>query len=261
MKAQDFINKLRAQGRYSFTLAEAEKGLELATVPTLNALHRLKRRKLIVSPAKGFYLIVPPEYQAFGCLPADMFIPDLMKYLELPYCEGFLSAAQRYGAAHQKPQVYQVVTLKNRRPIYCGRIYIEFIANKNVTHMPIKLFNTYAGQIAVATPEVIAADLVSAPQYGAGMNNVATILMELVENVDEKKLIELTKIRDEIFWIQRLGYLLEFLGFNQLADALAKILADKKLHWIKLVAHAPYKNLSRNKRWKIIVNTEVEPDL
>ena len=119
MKAQAFINYLRSQGRYSFTLQEAEKALERSKVVTINALKRLKPN--IVSPARGFYLITPPEYQMLGCLPAEMFIHQLMQYFEQPYYVGFLNAAQYYGAAHQKPQHFQIVTVKNRRPIHCGR--------------------------------------------------------------------------------------------------------------------------------------------
>lgn len=189
-----------------------------------------------------------------------MFIPDLMKYIQQPYYTGFLSAAQFYGASHQKPQRFQVVTLKNRQPLHCGRVYVEFIANKNVAQMPTKKFNTSAGELLVATPEVIAADLVSAPQHGAGINNVATVLSELAESLDEARLLELTKINPELFWVQRLGYLLDFLGFNQLADTLLKTLQDKKIFWMRLVSRASTKALSRDKKWKIIVNTDVEPE-
>jgi predicted transcriptional regulator of viral defense system len=260
MKAHDFINKLRSQGRYFFTTQEAEKALALAKIATLNALRRLRLNKLVVSPARGFYLILPPEYQILGCLPADMFIPDLMKYLNIPYYVGFLSAAQYYGAAHQKPQRFQVVISKNRPPIRCGRIYIEFIANKNVAMMPTKRFNTYAGTIDVATPEVISADMVTRPQHAAGISNAATVLMELAEKIDLKKILELTNLNPELFWLQRLGYLLEFLKFNPLANDIAKMLSNKKLHWVRLVSNASYKPLLRAKKWKIIVNTMVEPD-
>ncbi|MCE3238481.1 MAG: hypothetical protein K0R24_1462 [Gammaproteobacteria bacterium] len=184
----------------------------------------------------------------------------LMKYFQQPYYVGFLSAAQFYGATHQKPQRFQVVTTKNRSPIRCGRIYIEFIANKNAAVMPTKPFNTMAGTITVATPEVIAVDLVTAPHYAAGMNNVATVLMELAEKIDIKKLIELTKINSESFWIRRLGYLLEFLGFDQFSDELIKVLNKRKLNWVILVSRASHKPLVRNKKWKVIVNTKVEPD-
>lgn len=260
MKTNEFINNLRTQGRYYFTSKEAEKALSLNKIATINALRRLRLKKLIASPARGFYLIVVPEYQVLGCLPADMFISDLMNYLNLPYYVGFLSAAQYYGAAHQKPQRFQVVTSKNRPPIKCGRIYIEFIANKNVAVIPIRKFNTYAGIIDVATPEVVSADIVTMPQHAAGINNVTTVLMELAEKIEAQKLTELFKINPELSWLQRLGYLLEFLGFNQLANYVAKMLSDKNLHWVQLVSSAGYKPLLRDKKWKIIVNTKVEPD-
>ena len=98
------------------------------------------------------------------------------------------------------------------------------------------------------------------PQHAAGINNVATILTELSEKIDIQKLIDLTKVNPELFWIQRLGYLIEFLGFKQLANKISKLLSDKNLHWARLVSHAKYKSLQRNKKWKIIVNTKVEPD-
>ena len=260
MKALTFINELRSQGRFSFSTAEAEKALSLKKIPCLNALHRLKKNKLIVSPAKGFYLIVPPEYQAYGCLPADMFISDLLRHWNLPYYVGFLSAAQYYGAAHQKPQRFQVITLKNRPPIHCGRIHIEFIAKKQIDRRLIKKFNTLAGTIDVATPELLAADLISFPQHAAGINNVATILSDLTETIDAKKLLELTKINIEAFWVQRLGWLFEFLGFEKLANALFTRLDGKTLHWVRLVSRVPYNPLERNKKWHVIVNTTVEPD-
>lgn len=260
MKALTFINELLSQGRFYFTTEDAEKALDLEKVPCLNALHRLKKNNLIVSSAKGFYLIVPPEYRAYGCLPADMFIPDLMRYWGLPYYVGFLSAAQYYGAAHQKPQRFQVVTLKNRSPIHCGRIYIEFIAKKQINNQLIKKFNTMAGVIDVATPELLAADLVSSPQYAAGINNVATILSDLAESLDAKKLLELMQINTELFWVQRLGWFFEFLGVEHLANALYIALEGRKLHWVRLASRAPYNPIERNKKWHVIVNTTVEPD-
>jgi hypothetical protein len=39
------------------------------------ALNRLARHKLIASPARGSYVILPPEYRSLGCLPADQFSP------------------------------------------------------------------------------------------------------------------------------------------------------------------------------------------
>lgn len=260
MKALEFINKLRSSGRHSFDAKEAMAALGLSKLATLNALKRLKDNKLIVSPARGFYLIVPPEYQVLGCLPADKFVPELMAHFGQPYYVGFISAAQFYGAAHQRPQRFQIVTTKNRPPIHCGRIYIEFIANKDTAIYPTRKFNTSTGTITVATPEVVAADIVTSPQHAAGISNVATILVDLAGNIKIKKLKALAAINPELFWLQRLGYLYDFLEFSKLANGIAKIINNKKLHWARLVSSARYKPLQRNKKWHIIVNTKVEPD-
>ncbi len=260
MSAYEFIEKLRSQGRYSFTIREIEQTLKLNKMAAINALHRLRKNKMVASPARGFYLIVPPEYKAFGCLPADMFITDLMKYLRQPYYVGFLSAAQYYGAAHQKPQLFQVVTIKNRRPIECGRIHIEFIANKYAGTIPSKKFNTAAGSIVVATPEVIAADILSAPHHAAGINNAVTVLTELAEKIEIRKIVELSTLYQESSWIQRLGYLFESFGLAAMANKINSILTKKKLSWVLLSARNPYKKGARNSKWKVIINTEVEID-
>jgi predicted transcriptional regulator of viral defense system len=260
MKALNFVNELRSQGRFSFTVAEAENTLGLKKIACLNALHRLKKDKGLVSPARGFYLIVPPEYQAFGCLPAEMFISDLMRYWGSPYYVGFLSAAQYYGAAHQKPQQFQVVTLKNRPAIHCGRVRIEFIAKKQIDTQITRQFNTLAGTIQVASPELLAFDLVSSPEHAAGINNVATVLSDLIESLDEKKLAELTQYHVKSFGLQRLGWLLDYLGGEALTQILLSKLEEKTLHWMQLVPHGAYEPIERNKKWHVIVNTTLEID-
>jgi len=42
------------------------------------ALRRLRKKGEIAMPYRGFYVIVPPEYHALACLPAEQFIPDLI---------------------------------------------------------------------------------------------------------------------------------------------------------------------------------------
>lgn len=92
------------------------------------------------------------------------------------------------------------------------------------------------------------------------MSNVATVLIELAESIDQKKLLELATLRPELVWVQRLGYLLDSIGLHPLADVLLKVLQDKKVYWTPLVSRSSTKVLSRSKKWKVIVNTEVEPD-
>ncbi len=55
-----------------------------------------------------------------------------MEHLGAEYYAGLLSAAQIHGAAHQRPQVFQVVVGKNRPSIRCGKVIVQFIARGNL---------------------------------------------------------------------------------------------------------------------------------
>src|SRR5690606_9251423 len=117
--AKDYVTRLASGGRYYFTSAEARAALGVSANAATKALNRLKGQGALASPEREFYVIVPPEYRSLGCLPADQFIPGLMAQKNQPYYAGLLTAAQYYGAAHHRPQAFQVFLEKNRRPIEC----------------------------------------------------------------------------------------------------------------------------------------------
>ena len=85
LKARQYVENLTAAGRYHFRSNEAQAALGISAAAAKVALNRLAKQGAIASPARGFYVIVPPEYRSLGCLPADQFIPELMKSLNLPY--------------------------------------------------------------------------------------------------------------------------------------------------------------------------------
>ena len=116
-------------------------------------------------------------------MPADQFIPALMASLGQTYYVSLLSAAQ-YGAAHHCPQEFQVFLAKNRRPIQCGAVRVAFMARKRIADVPVQSVNTPRGTILVSTPEATAIDLVGYQHHAGGLDQVATILSELVEKFD-----------------------------------------------------------------------------
>ena len=120
-RARAVIDDLVAAGRYHFTAAEMRSALGVSSAASKLALRRLIKKRQVASPARGFYVIVPPEYRSLGCLPADQFIPALMELREIRYYAALLSAAQYHGAAHQRPQEFQVALARNRRPIVLRR--------------------------------------------------------------------------------------------------------------------------------------------
>lgn len=164
------------------------------------------------------------------------------------------------GAAHQRPQVFQVVTARNRAPLSCGKVRVDFIARKNAEEMPTNIMNTPRGTLRLASPETTAFDLVGYPQHAGGLDNVATILAELAEKLDPAELARIAAL-SPVTWAQRLGYLLDLIEISEKTEALATYVVTKRLVATPPVPSQPVDGVEKNQRWQLLVNAEVEVEL
>jgi predicted transcriptional regulator of viral defense system len=259
MRTSEYIRDLASNGRYHFTTADAIKAVE-GNPPAVRAqLRRLKQQGLIAQPVRSFHVIVPPEYIRLGCLPAEHFIDQLMQVWGELYYVCLLSAAERHSAAHQRPQATQVMVSKNRQAISCGQVRIEFIARGDLDKMPVTKLNTPRGALRYSTPEVTALELVGYPKHAGGLDNVATVLSELSEEMAAEKLSESARLCP-VSWSQRLGYLLELVGREELARSLAPFVLENARSYTPLRRAATIAGATRIPIWKLIVNVDVEPD-
>ncbi|MFK7828138.1 MAG: type IV toxin-antitoxin system AbiEi family antitoxin [Congregibacter sp.] len=254
------IETLASRGRYSFTSEEARDELNVSPDASKLALNRLTKQGLIATPARGFYVIIPPEYRSLGCLPAEQFIPDLMEVKGLNYYAGLLSAAQYYGASHQRPQEFQVFLQKNRRPLRCGKVRVNFVARKNIHEVPVRTFNTSRGALRVSTPEATAIDLIGYPEHVGGLDQVATILSELAEQISASALATAATTAP-ITWIQRLGHILELVDAENAAQELKDYVREHAREYTMLMPGGDKDAGPRLRDWKLVVNAELEPDI
>ena len=259
LKLSVFLRKLQESGKYSFCTSEYKKASGKSPVAVQATLRRAIHKGVIVTPYRSFYVIVPPEYRSLGCLPADQFIPDLMKYLDEDYYVGLLSAASYYGAAHHAPQVFQVIVKKNRPTITVGKIKIEFVAKKSFEHTHRQILNTKVGTINVSTPEMTAMDLVAYRDRCGGLDNVASVLDDLKENMRSSRLTKLAREIGPVNISQRLGYLLQFLQGESLTVSLAKYIATAKPRFTKLDPSLPAQG-PKDETWRLIINHIIEVD-
>lgn len=236
MQISTFLTRLEAKGYCSFTFPQVKEALGVSDAAIRAALRRLKEKGELSQPLSGFYIIVPPEYRILECRPADHFIFDLMRHIKASYYIGLLSAAQYYGAAHHRPQQFQVITNQKRRSITCGRIKIVFITKKNSDCTPTQNFNTSQGIVRVSSPEATAIDMVTYPDHCGGLDNVLTVLMDLVKKLERNKLVHLASTINKATEIQRLGYLLDLIKANDLSDGLFQLLKNRRVRSRLLVA-------------------------
>lgn len=259
-----WIEKQQSWGKYTFSLNQIKQEFhEISEVAILLALSRLSKKNRIVSIYKSFYLIVPPEYSAKGILPPVQFIDDLMNFIDKPYYVGLLSAAALHGAAHQQPQEYFVVTSTKQITTKKRGIKINYFTKKKISDNLLYKIKTETGYVKVSTPELTAADLVYYQNRVGGINRVCSVINELSEEIKPGKITGDLVDTLSAPTIQRLGYLFDRLvNQPELARKLYQLALNRKIKFYMqpLTPGGKRTGFKNDKKWKVIINTEVEFD-
>ena len=259
-----FIDEQRANGKYSFTTEGLHSQLGVSENALKKTLQRLKSQEIVVMVRRGFYVIVPPEYRVKGIIPNSLYVNDLMKFLNRDYYVGLLNAAAYHGAAHQQPQNYSIITEGVAlRPIKNEKVSIHFYIKKSWNKNDVAKKKVDTGYINISSPELTALDLISYYNEIGGFSRVATVIEELKEVIQPKKLVETAKQYDEISVVQRLGYILECILYeNELSNAL--------YNYLESIGHYPVllrpqrkkpESMITGNKWKIVPNVEIEADI
>ena len=263
-----YLDQLRSQGKRSFTFEQILHDLGTSVNSIKSGIYRLKNEGKLITPAKGLYLIIPPEHRPYGSIPAEELVPILMKHLKAEYYTALLSAASFYGATHQKPARFQVITNKLiKHPLEFGQVKLEIIYKKQISGLPVQDFTVATGYLKVSSPELVAFDLLSYPARSGGLNHISTVIYELTPALDFDKLIELAEQNGKKSWLQRLGFILEKVGSMdddqslQLIYSLKNYLNQNPMPYIPLASELQKKGHTYIKQWKIIENTDIESDL
>lgn len=263
-----YMMRLLSEGRVVFSREEAQKELGVGRRAFLDAAERQQRRKLLISPRSGFYVIVPPQYLGWGAPPPFWYIDRLMHHEDHPYYVGLLKAAELHGASHQAVMEFQVVTDKRMPRIRVGRSIIAFYYRKAMELLDnaIEEQKTDTGHIKVSSVELTALDLVRYPHAGGGLDNIVTVLSDLAEQIQPHKIANISSAFEGSA-VQRLGYLLDrFAKRNVTRPLFDTISKGAALQWVELEpALASDPDLStepveRDEHWRVIVRRKPEPE-
>jgi len=256
--ASEYLRILLQRGRYTFTRTEAEATLGSPRA-TMKALHRLETQGWLVSPSQCFYVIQDPLHQVTG-LPVEWFLDDWARHLNTQYYVGLLTAAMLHGAAHQKPQQFQVIVDRQLRPLVRGPYYIRFFYKKHIADSAWETRKSPAGYYRISTPEMTAYDLLRYPKACPTRDMAATILAELGEVIQADRLAALSDQGAEIVTLQRLGWMLDAVGWSEKTNKLADALNTHRHTWQPLRPDLPAEG-PRDPRWRIIANETIEVEI
>ncbi len=213
--AASFVDAQLASGRVAFPLRDLMSETGLSIVAARNQLLRL--RPLVVRVSKEFFLIVGPEHRAMGAPPPSWWLDDYFRWLGHPYYLALQSAAEAYGSSSQAPQITQVMTDVPRRGMQVGRIRLRFFVKRGIERTPTQpLANAFA-PLRVSTPAATAYDLVRYAERLGGIGRAAEILGPLLPLIGRRDLRLMLETENEVAVAQRLGFLVETAGNEDLA--------------------------------------------
>ncbi len=265
MSLESWASDLLAQGKHAFSLDTLRLAFPNQTESaTKSALKRLVDKGLIISIHKGYYLIIPPQYKSKGILPPALYLDAFMQELKRPYYLAMLNAAAYHGASHQQPQEFFVVTnFPVLRPTQKKGLKVNYISKKEIAVNLLDIKKTEAGYLKISNPVLTATDLIQYAKRVGGINRVATVLNELVDSITDEAFNTYLLDHVPVTALQRLGYMLDKIFDRQeLANALFNILQQNNTELFRtpLKAAATVKGFSADKKWKMIVNTQIEID-
>jgi predicted transcriptional regulator of viral defense system len=230
----------------------------LSDIP--NKLVYLRNKNQIVALARGLWAVVPTENIQMGAPEPVRYIDSLMSFYGCNYCAGWLTAAALYGASHQAPQVFQVVTSKTIKDRKIGRSELKFYERSYVEAITKRRLVISDGVINVPTVGSTMLMLCADILMSGGIDNVATIISELsevssgyVEEIlNDAHLFQTSAIR-------RLGWILENVANITNLDELKKICDDGTNPSLL----SPYNSHSGSidTNWHLVINRKVDKDI
>lgn len=257
------------RGIGALTLDDVVELTGLSRGAAKEAMRRARAAGHFFLPAPGLYIPIPSEYSTWGVVPAMDFIDQLMSFLGRRYYVALLSAAELHGAAHQRPQVFQVMVDARVADREIERVRLQFSVSADLDAVPVTLKNSRTSQVRVSTPEATVLDLAARPRQSGGLSNVATVLGELVEDskLDPSKLSKAAALYP-LAVVRRVGWLLD--RVNDYADTydLTVLLHDlvqarsvEGRRAVDLLAVGGPRRGRTNAHWGLVENADVEPDL
>lgn len=256
----NLVRDFLAQGRYTFTRAEAASALGRQGEPLKKILLRLKHSRWVWPLGDEFFTIVDPANQAMGAIPAEWFLDAWARFRGVEYYIAGLSAAALCGAAHQRPQVLQVAVSRAMRPFRLPGLPVRFLHRPVIVPAMFEVRKVPTGWVRVSTPAMTAYDLLAFRKACPSLDHAATVYRELGEALRARKLAALCDLETETGVLQRLGWLLDHTGWSAVTDRLAKRLAERPQFWVPLRPDLPRCG-ERNAKWHIIGNTDIQPDI
>ena len=269
-KFDRYLDKQLSCGRAWFNRDEGLRELGMSPEAFTAAATRLLKKRRLVSPKRGFFLILRPEDWNAGAPDPASWIDMFMRCQGIDYRISLLRAAAFHGSSHNAAMVFQVITPRQLRNIELGRHRVQFVYQApnafEAVNRPGLLgqIKSDSGFAKVSGVELTLLDVTRYLRKAAGINNVAQIVKDLGAKASPRKL-GIAAAHYENAALMRLGFLLDHAGHTRQSRALESFVRhaksmkplDPSIMPLSLAFAADY---PKDSKWKIIINEQLEDE-
>jgi predicted transcriptional regulator of viral defense system len=250
------LRKLQSQARYLFRPTDFAEitHQDPQGIAVQSALKRLSARGLIKSLSRrpSTWLIVPPEYDHYGCPPVEWWLHDYLDQSVPHYYLALLSAARFWGSSHYAHQTTQIMVQTARRTQHIGKLTLQYSVKLEISQTPVVIVNTAANKMRVTTREATLLDLLRHQSQIGGLETVARVAKDFAPVLKEQALLDALEALGQVSSAQRLGFVFHTLALNHLADVIDVWLKPRHRATLQLDANDSNDDgLMLNNRWGV----------
>ena len=248
----NLLTEMSRQGKRIFTFEDAAKFYGSRSSALRELLSTLVERRWLQRVEKGKYLILPFEAGREGEWTEHEFI--IASCLIQPYYIGFHSALNYYGYTEQ---VSRTVFIGSTHRKLKSTLEISGVTYRFVYMSERKFFGSAevdldGRKVNISEPEKTVVDCLDRLRYCGGISEVAKALWYGRDELDFVKMADYARKAGNKAVNQRLGYLLETLGFGT-EEALTLLRTSLSKRYAPLDTLGSPKGRYIN-RWKVMVN-------
>ena len=253
------IAHLAAEGVRAFTIPELRDRFALDAQQARGLAYRLARRNLIRRVKRGMYTILDPaDWQGRHAVGVDGYWAAANAVRGEPYYLAYYTAMEFHEMLQHPLRTVFVAVRKQHRPLAFGAIQIRFVTLAAGKFFGDEDRRTDQGHVVkVAQLERTFLDCADRPELCGGIEEVFRGFVRRTGDLDADRLLRFVHRLGKPVVTKRLGLLLELAGGDPELLLELEQTAGRLKRFVPLDRTAPIDGAQRNRRWELIVNTDI----
>ena len=219
-KEATLVAKWESEKKTTIRASDVQKVLDCSKSYAYFLLHNLERKRWLERVTRGLYQFIPLSYGYPERIPpANSFV--IGASLVKPYYFSYYTSNSYYGFTTQMPFTLFIATTTKKPDVEWSSSTFKFVTlskRKFFGYRREKVFDT---KVNMAEPEKSLIDSFDKPRYTGGIEQLAGITWRGLRRVNREKLVKYAVKMGSHALVQRLGFIIDFLGKEELVEPLS----------------------------------------